>query len=114
MMHILSNWFLAVTLAYIILGSALKGRASLIGQFIYCWGAAAVLSVSTWQLQHSMAANEAQMDPDNPYTAVIVKQHNQGLWYLFVGIIVLLLLPLILYYFDQRKQRRAALSATTV
>ncbi len=117
-MHNLWLWMpsamLVATFVYVALSSRLKGRAAVIVSFTYFWGTAAVLSVVTWQLQRGRAEIDAQMDPDNPYTADIITNHHQELWMLLVQIIVLFVIPIIFYWFDRRKQRRAALSATTV
>lgn len=112
-MHSLNDWLLPVALAYIILGSALKGKAALMGQFIFCWGAAAVSAVSAWQLQHRWSEIEARMQTGNTYNAIILRRHEE-MFLMFVGIIVLLLAPVIAYWFEQRKKRRATLSAETV
>ena len=113
-MHNLWNWMLVATFLYIALSSSLKGRTALIVSFIYFWGTAAVLSVTTWQLQRGRAETDAQLDPDNSYTADIMAGHHQELWMLIAGIAVLFLTPVIFFWFDQRKKRQATLSAKTV
>ena len=113
-MHSLSDWFMIVSFAYIILGSALKGRVALVGQFIYCWGGAAMLAVSAWQLQHRWAEIEAKVQPGIPYNDIIISRRHEEIFLIFIEIIILLLAPVIAYWLDQRKKRRTALSAKTV
>ncbi len=112
-MHSLSDWLLPVALVYSMLGGVLKGRAGLVGQFIFCWGAVAALAVYTWQIQRGRAEIDAHRDLGNPYTTSISAGHHQELWILLVGIAVLFLMPVVSYWLDRRRQRRTALSATT-